>query len=122
MLERLINWFLKRELRGYFRGLRKSQQDSQTVLVTARELAREPKFWGYGADEIATAMLELVDEGFVDMYYQLVRLDGTKFDWLFFDPRDIPETVFDPREQGLVRTDPMDIDTAFMLNPYDGME
>ena len=38
--------------------------------------------------------------------------------WSFLDPRDIPDTIFDMELDRHVDTAPMDIEVAFVVNPY----
>jgi hypothetical protein len=80
-----MNWFLKWRIKRYI--------NSQIGFVTPREIAR--KFLNYSAKQIADALFELKESGFVNMKYKIVKPDGDLSYTTFYDPRSIPKIMYD---------------------------
>ena len=82
--------------------------------VGAKELARA--FLSIPSTILATALLDLVDDEFLAVFYQVQKPDGTLMGWEFFDPRDIPDQLYDTETKELVDTAPMDVVVMFRRN------
>lgn len=112
MFQKLSNWWLKLKLRKYFDNL--PDGALRTSKGTVKQIVQDPKFFSASPVALATALTELVDEGFIEQRYQVVREDGSYMPEIFPDPRDIPDRIYDPVIHGMRDTGSMDVGIVFL--------
>jgi hypothetical protein len=118
MFQRIVIWWAKRNLRNWCCRLSASCTGIQKRLISSKDVATDLEFQSISPENLTYALLELVDEGFLKHYYRLIKPDGDTLDWLFSDPRDIPDKLYDKASQKEIETAPMDIESVFLVDPY----
>ncbi len=107
MFKKLRIWLAKRQLRRIFTA-------RPNEIISAKQLAWDLDLWLFKPDELATAMMTLVGEGFIKGGYQIADSNGNCFAGWYDDPREMPERIYDPNLNGMRDTAPLDVMSVFV--------